>query len=631
MGFFFGEGGAEVKNIAVLWGSKVRIMDEHVEREALLTSQEGVEVSADVQVAETAAEGGETEVAVTVAETSVEAVTEEAIEEPDAVVRVEVTEVATEVTEPEAVEPEAAEPEAAETEAVEEDEEGKKEKRAFTKEVIVGKVEALVTTKLTPPVRKEIEFLKEEYFRIRRKEKALAEVTAQETATEETQESQHARQEELAASQEAIDGRMTELLNVYKKRKAAAAAEEEQLMEANLEICLQLLEQLRTLIAGEDDFEKRRAEFRQIQARWKGARPLPPAKMQELMRLYQKHSEEFYDLIKMNAEMRDYDFKKNLEAKTALCEAAERLIEEKDMRQASRTLQELNTQWREIGPVAKEYRDSIWERFRTATAAAHQLHQAFFEERKLLERARISVKVSLCEAVEAIDTAALTTMRAWEEKIATVSALQGEWRASGSVEAKVSAKLYGRFRAACDTFFERRTAFFREMKAADEANIAKRRALCEEAEALKESTNWRETAERCAELRRQWKEIPGPARRRMAEALWRRFSTAIDYFFERRAQAQAERRATAETFRQIAKPRLANSPSELSRRRDRLKSDILNYETNLSRFNVSSKTGGGIVQEIERTIERLRDDLRQVEEKILAAERGEDVSERNEA
>jgi hypothetical protein len=255
------------------------------------------------------------------------------------------------------------------------------------------------------------------------------------------------------------------------------------------------------------------------------------------------------------------------------------------------------------------------------------LHQAFFEERKLLEKARISTKVSLCEALEAIDISALKTRRAWEEQATAVAALQEEWRASGQVEQKVSAKLYGRFRAACDVFFEGRTAFFREVKAADEANIAKRRALCEQAEALKESTDWRETAEKCAELRRQWKEIPPPIRRRTADTLWKRFSSAIDYFFDRRTQAQAERRATAETFRQIAKPRLANSASELLRRRDRLKSDILNYETNLSRFNVFSKTGGGLVQEIEHTIERLRKDLQTVEEKILAAERGEGADE----
>jgi hypothetical protein len=490
----------------------------------------------------------------------------------------------------------------------------KEGRQLLTKEVVVGKVAALLSQKkLTADVRKEIEFLKSTYFKLRRQE---------------AEAHNHDDSQDSTPVFEAIDERMTELLDSYKKRKAEALAEEEKLKETNYTLCLQLLDQFKALIESNDDFEKRRADYKVLISQWKAARPLPPgSKTQELLQNYQKYSEDFYDLIKMNAEMRDYDFKKNLEAKTALCEAAERLIEEKDIRIATRQLQELHVQWREIGPVAKDHRETIWERFRTASATAHRLHQAFFEEHKLLEKARISVKVSLCEAVEAIDTKTLKTAKDWEKKAEEINAVREEWRTSGSVEAKVSAKLYARFRAACDTFFEQRSSYFQEIKAIDEVNTAKRRALCEQAEALKDSTDWRVTAEKCSALRKEWREIPAPRRYRTAETLWRRFSSAIDYFFERRAEAFAEQRATAETLRSIAKPRIANTSSELARRQSRLKNDILTYETNLSRFNISSKGGNEIVQEIEKTIERLRNDLRQVEEKIQALEEQSETEE----
>ncbi|MDR3128886.1 MAG: DUF349 domain-containing protein [Tannerellaceae bacterium] len=504
-------------------------------------------------------------------------------------------------------------------EQIEEGGETSKEGRQLlTKEVVVGKVAALLSQKkLTADIRKEIEFLKNTYFKLRRQETEAR----NHAATLSNEITGNDNQVSMPILLEAIDEHMTDLLDSYKKRKAEVLAEEEKLKEANYALCLQLLDQFKALIESHDDFEKRRLEYKVLLSRWKAARPLPPgSKTQELLQNYQKCSEDFYDLIKMNAEMRDYDFKKNLEAKTALCEAVERLIEEKDIRIAARQLQELHVQWREIGPVDQEHRESIRERFRTASTTVHRLHQAFFEERTLLEKARISVKVSLCETIEAIDTSTLKTGKEWEKKVEEINALREEWRASGAVEAKVSAKLYTRFRAACDAFFEQRIAYFHAIKVADETNIAKRRALCEQAEEIKESTDWKVTAEKCVALRKEWKEIPAPRRYRTAEILWRRFSSAIDYFFERRAKAFTEQRVTAETLRSIAKPRIANTPSELARRRSRLKNDILIYETNLSRFSVSSKGGNGIVQEIEKTIERLRNDLQQVENKIQAQE-----------
>jgi hypothetical protein len=494
-------------------------------------------------------------------------------------------------------------------------------RQILTKEVVVGKVAALMAQKqLTADVRKEVDFLKSTYFKLRRQETEARRQEAEALQEAETGQEPEAPQEPVPFVLDPLDEHMTELLDAYKKRRTEALAQEEKQREVNFTLCGQLVEQFRAIIDSHDDFEKCRIAHKALVAQWKAARPLPPgSKTQELLKNYQKCSEDFYDLIKMNAEMRDYDFKKNLEAKTALCEATERLIEETDIRTAAKLLQEYRAQWREIGPVDQEHRESIWERFQAAAAAAHRLHQAFFEERKLLEKARISVKISLCESVEAIDTASLKSGKDWDQKVEEIHALREEWRASGSIDAKVSAKLYTRFRDACDTFFERRSAYFHAIRVADEANVAKRQALCEQAEALKDSTDWRGTADKCAALRKEWRESPAPRRYRTAEALWKRFSSAIDYFFERRAEALAQQRDTAETLRKITKPRLANSPSELSRRKIRLENDILTYETNLSRLSVFSQGGGGIVQEVEKTIERLRNDLRLVEEKIQQA------------
>jgi hypothetical protein len=473
------------------------------------------------------------------------------------------------------------------------------DKQLITRESVVAKVEELLELPtLSFDDRKELDFLKATYFKFRRADTNPVD--------------------------DFLHNHMMELLTSYKKRKAQAVKQDEDSREANYELCLQIIDQLKALIDSQDDFNQRREAFKALNLRWKSARPLPPTKELTLLRAFQKCNEDFYDLLKINAELRDYDFKKNLETKLALCEAVEALVDDtSNIPAASKKLQDLQNQWRDTGPVDKEHRIQIWDRFRITSATVHRLHQSFFEERKLLEKTRISLKLSLCEAVEAIDTTSLHSAKDWELKTQEITDAREEWKNSGTVDPKIGARLFARFRAAGDEFFDKRHEFFKEFKKIDELNVAKRRDLCEQAEALKDSienfkdsADWRTAADKCIALRNEWKSTPSPRRRHTADALWHRFDTAIDTFFERRDEALQQQREAALTLRAIAKPRDTDPRTELTRRRDRLKDELLTYQTNLSRFTSSSKKPSPILEEIQKTITRLQNDLASTQAKL---------------
>ena len=391
----------------------------------------------------------------------------------------------------------------------------------LTKEEILNRLQALVDAPIET-VRGEVESLKQAYYKIRRNEvdelrKAFVE--------------QGGDEKDFTAPEDTQENFLKELLGSYKEKKAAYLAEEEKQKAENYEIKLQLIEQLKMLCESQDDFNKLYNEFKDIQQKWKEIKLVPEEHANELWKEYQTYSEAFYDLIKINNQFRDYDFKKNLELKTALCEAVEKLQDEKDIISAFHQLQKLHQQWREIGPVAKDLREELWSRFKAASTVINKRHQQHFENLKAKEQENLEAKTAICEQIEGIDYTALKTFKDWDEKNNEVLALQQKWRTIGFTPKKHNTKIFERFRAACDVFFTKKTEFYKAIKAEMEKNLEKKRALCEKAEALKDSTDWKGTTEKLIALQKEWKTI-GQVTRRHSDSIWKRFITACDYFFD---------------------------------------------------------------------------------------------------
>lgn len=406
----------------------------------------------------------------------------------------------------------------------------------LTKEEILNRLQALVDAPIET-VRGEVESLKQAYYKIRRNEvdelrKAFVE--------------QGGDEKDFTAPEDTQENFLKELLGSYKEKKAAYLAEEEKQKAENYEIKLQLIEQLKMLCESLDDFNKLYNEFKDIQQKWKEIKLVPEEHANELWKEYQTYSEAFYDLIKINNQFRDYDFKKNLELKTALCEAVEKLQDEKDIISAFHQLQKLHQQWREIGPVAKELREELWGRFKAASTVINKRHQQHFENLKAKEQENLVAKTAICEEIEGIDYAALQTFKDWDEKNNEVLALQQKWRTIGFTPKKHNTKIFERFRAACDVFFTKKTEFYKSIKAEMEKNLEKKRALCEKAEALKDSTDWKGTTEKMIALQKEWKTI-GQVTRRHSDSIWKRFITACDYFFDNKNKNVSSQKSEEQT------------------------------------------------------------------------------------
>ena len=424
----------------------------------------------------------------------------------------------------------------AEAAAVESDNAEESAAGKITKEEILNRLQALVDAPIET-VRGEVESLKQAYYKIRRNEvdelrKAFVE--------------QGGDEKDFTAPEDTQENFLKELLGSYKEKKAAYLAEEEKQKAENYEIKLQLIEQLKMLCESQDDFNKLYNEFKDIQQKWKEIKLVPEEHANELWKEYQTYSEAFYDLIKINNQFRDYDFKKNLELKTALCEAVEKLQDEKDIISAFHQLQKLHQQWREIGPVAKELREELWGRFKAASTVINKRHQQHFENLKAKEQENLVAKTAICEEIEGIDYAALQTFKDWDEKNNEVLALQQKWRTIGFTPKKHNTKIFERFRAACDVFFTKKTEFYKSIKAEMEKNLEKKRALCEKAEALKDSTDWKGTTEKMIALQKEWKTI-GQVTRRHSDSIWRRFITACDYFFDNKNKNVSSQKSEEQT------------------------------------------------------------------------------------
>lgn len=477
------------------------------------------------------------------------------------------------------------------------------------------------------------------------------------------------------------------------RNKAAEALEAEK--QQNLKRKQEIIERIKALAATPEDADKGYNEVKELQAEWKELKAVPAENATELWKNYQLYTEQFYDQLRLNHEMRAYDFKKNLEIKTHLCEAAEKLSDVEDPISAFHQLQKLHQEYRETGPVAKELRDEIWKRFKDASTVINKRHQDHFEAIKAKEEENLAKKTELCQQVEALEFDGLKTYAQWEEMTKQVLAIQAEWKTVGFTPRKVNAEIFERFRMACDRFFQAKTAYFKANREKLNANLTAKNALIEKAEALKDSTDWGATTNKFVELQKEWKAI-GPVAHKVSDAIWKRFNDACNYFFEQKNAANAGQRKEEEANLELKKGVIAEleklvenasddllksvrelqarwneighvpyskkekmyrryrelcdkiydtlhetagrrrmdnfrknvadkGGSELTRERGRLqnalenkKQEIQNYETNLTFFRSSSKKGNSLVADIEKKVERLKEDLNEIVEKIKA-------------
>ena len=382
------------------------------------------------------------------------------------------------------------------------------------------------------PVKEEVEYLKTTFYKLH-----VAEREAQLKAYLEQGNDPEAYQIVPDADEEAFKAEMA----IIKERRAKIFKEQEEEKEANLQRKLEILDKIKAMITTPEEVNKSFQDFKALQQEWKEIKAVPAPKASELWRNYQLYVEQFYDMLKLNSELREYDFKKNLEIKTKLCEAAEKLAEQEDLISAFHQLQKLHQEYRETGPVAKELRDEIWNRFKAASTVINKKHQQHFEELRAKEEENLAKKTALCEQAEAIASGEKKSSADWEKLTKDMMALQAEWKTIGFAPQKMNVKIFDRFRAACDTFFNAKTEYFKEIKEAYKANAEKKRALIEKAVALKDSTEWRSTSDKLIALQKERKKV-GPVPRKQGDQLWEEFLAACNHFFEARNAAGAGQR-----------------------------------------------------------------------------------------
>ncbi|MCR4570719.1 MAG: DUF349 domain-containing protein [Bacteroidales bacterium] len=467
----------------------------------------------------------------------------------------------------------------------------------------------------------------------------------------------------------------------YKRERAEYNKEQDALKEENLEKKKAIIEELKQLVDGQDDVSTSFPVFRELQDRWRSTGPVPASAFRDINSTYQFNVERFYDKVKINRELRDLDFQKNLEAKEKFCEAAEKLAENESIVNAFNELQKLHEQWKEFGPVAKEFRESIWARFQAATSVINKRYQAHFEELKGKQKENLAAKEALCEKVEAIAAKEIASSDEWNACAKEIEAIQADWRKIGFATKKDNQKIYDRFRAACDAFYGRKREYYSQFRTEMDANVEKKMDLIHQAEALKDSTDWKKTTEKFIELQKQWKEI-GAVPRKKSEQLWKQFRAACDAFFAERdknaapennyyanlkakkkvvedikayvsagPEADAEaakkfatdfqaigfvpfkekdsinaayREAMQEKFPDFGKPKARERSAKdvLIQQYKNLQSEIETFENNIGFFS-ASKNSEGLIKQMESKIEKAKEELRKLEEKIRKEEEGE--------
>ena len=402
----------------------------------------------------------------------------------------------------------------------------------LTKEEILAKLKEVVAD-VENVAKPEIDGLKQSFYKLHNAEQDAARKLFIENG---------GAAENFVPQTDCVEEEFKNIMSVIKEKRSALTAELEKQKEMNLQVKLSIIEELKELVKSPDDANKSYTEFKKLQQQWNEVKLVPQAKVNELWKNYQLYVEKFYDLLKLNNEFREYDFKKNLEIKTHLCEAAEKLADEADVVSAFHQLQKLHQEFRDTGPVAKELRDEIWARFKAASTTVNRRHQQHFEALKEVEQHNLDQKTVICEIIEAIDYKELTNFASWESKTQEVIALQNKWKTIGFAPQKMNVKIFERFRKACDEFFRKKGEFFKSLKEGMNENLEKKRALCEKAEALKDSTDWKATADELTKLQKEWKTI-GPVAKKYSDAVWKRFISACDYFFEQKNKATSSQRS----------------------------------------------------------------------------------------
>ena len=402
----------------------------------------------------------------------------------------------------------------------------------LTKEEILAKLKEVVAD-VENVAKPEIDGLKQSFYKLHNAEQDAARKLFIENG---------GAAENFVPQTDCVEEEFKNIMSVIKEKRSALTAELEKQKEMNLQVKFSIIEELKELVESPDDANKSYTEFKKLQQQWNEVKLVPQAKVNELWKNYQLYVEKFYDLLKLNNEFREYDFKKNLEIKTHLCEAAEKLADEADVVSAFHQLQKLHQEFRDTGPVAKELRDEIWARFKAASTTVNRRHQQHFEALKEVEQHNLDQKTVICEIIEAIDYKELTNFASWESKTQEVIALQNKWKTIGFAPQKMNVKIFERFRKACDEFFRKKGEFFKSLKEGMNENLEKKRALCEKAEALKDSTDWKATADELTKLQKEWKTI-GPVAKKYSDAVWKRFISACDYFFEQKNKATSSQRS----------------------------------------------------------------------------------------
>lgn len=411
----------------------------------------------------------------------------------------------------------------------------------LSRQEIVDQIKSLVQRPVDE-VKDEIDSLKQNYYKLRK-----AEIEA---ARKQFEENKDVEDEVFTPEADELEEILKSLLNTFKEKKAAFAEEQERIKEVNLVRKKEILDEIKALTEDSDNINKRYNDFQQLQQSFKEITNIPASAVNDLWKSYQLYVERFYDLLKINKELRDYDFKKNLDQKTALCEAAEALSENEDIIGAFKSLQALHEEWKGIGPVAKELRDELWNRFKAASSVINKRHQQHFESLKEGEQKNEEAKTALCVEIESINTDDLKSFNAWDEKTKEIIALQEQWKTIGFASRKVNNQLFERFRKSCDEFFRKKAEYFKAVKDEMARNLEKKKALCEKAEALKESTEWKSTTDTLIAIQKEWKTI-GPVAKKYSDAVWKRFISACDYFFEQKAkQTSSQRQVELENLNQ---------------------------------------------------------------------------------
>lgn len=401
-----------------------------------------------------------------------------------------------------------------------------------TKEEVIQRLKEINESENCEVNKAEVDFLKQTYYKIHK-------------ANQETYRKSYIENggnpESFTPEPDLLEDELKKVMTEIKEKRNIMLAAIEQEKEANLQRKMEILERMKELTDDNEDASKNYNEFKQLQQTWNEIKNIPTNKVNEIWKSYQLYTEKFYDMIKLNNEFREYDFKKNLEQKTMLCEAAEKLAEETDVVSAFHQLQKLHQEFREIGPIAKELRESIWARFKAASTIINKKHQKHFDEIKEQEQNNLDQKIVICEIAEAMEYDKYNSFTDWEEKTQEILALQAKWKTIGFAPQKMNLKIFERFRAACDEFFKRKAEFFKSIKEKMAENLEKKKQLCEKAEALKDSKEWKETAEILTKLQKEWKTI-GAVPKKHSDSVWKRFIGACDYFFEQKNKATSSLR-----------------------------------------------------------------------------------------